>query len=53
MSFIEIRFQSSPKEVKGMSTEELRSSFLVQQLMKPDALHLIYSHDDSVILWGG
>ncbi|MES2004906.1 MAG: 5-dehydro-4-deoxy-D-glucuronate isomerase [Bacteroidota bacterium] len=49
---MEIRFQSSPKEVKGMSTEELRANFLIQELMKPDALTLVYSHYDRVIVGG-
>jgi 4-deoxy-L-threo-5-hexosulose-uronate ketol-isomerase len=49
---MEIRFQSSPKEVKGMSTEELRSNFLVQELMSPGALKLVYSHFDRVIVGG-
>ncbi len=49
---MEIRFQNSPKEVKGMSTNELRSNFLIQQLMKADALSLVYSHYDRVIVGG-
>lgn len=49
---MEIRFQSSPKEVKGMCTEELRSNFLIQQLMKQDELTLVYSHYDRVIVGG-
>ena len=49
---MEIRFQNSPKEVKGMSTDELRSNFLIQQLMKEDALSLVYSHYDRVIIGG-
>jgi 4-deoxy-L-threo-5-hexosulose-uronate ketol-isomerase len=49
---MEIRFQSSPKEVKGMCTEELRSNFLVQDLMQKDALKLVYSHYDRVIVGG-
>ena len=49
---MEIRFQNSPKEVKGMSTDELRSNFLIQQLMKEDALSLVYSHYDRVIVGG-
>ncbi len=49
---MEIRFQSSPKEVKGMCTEELRANFLVQQLMKPDEITLVYSHYDRVIIGG-
>ncbi len=49
---MEIRFQSSPKEVKGMCTEELRSNFLVQQLMKTDEVTLVYTHYDRVIVGG-
>lgn len=49
---MEIRFQSSPKEVKGMCTEELRSNFLIPQLMKKDELTLVYSHYDRVIIGG-
>jgi 4-deoxy-L-threo-5-hexosulose-uronate ketol-isomerase len=49
---MEIRFQSSPKEVKGMTTQELRENFLVQDLVKADALKLVYSHYDRVIIGG-
>ncbi len=49
---MEIRFQSSPKETKGMSTEEIRANFLVTELMKPDTLKLVYSHFDRVIVGG-
>lgn len=49
---MEIRFQSSPREVKGMNTQELRENFLVQQLMQVDAITLVYSHFDRVIVGG-
>ena len=49
---MEIRFQSSPKEVKGMNTEEIRSNFLVPELMNADSLKLVYSHFDRVIVGG-
>ena len=49
---MEIRFQSSPKEVKSMCTEELRANFLVQQLMQPGEIKLVYSHYDRVIVGG-
>lgn len=49
---MEIRFQSSPKEVKGMNTAELRSNFLVSPLMTVDVLSLVYSHYDRVIIGG-
>ena len=49
---MQIRFQNSPKEVKGMSTAELRENFLVQSLMQADHLELVYSHYDRVIVGG-
>lgn len=49
---MEIRFQASPKEVKGMNTAELRSNFLVSDMMKKDELTLVYSHYDRVIVGG-
>ena len=49
---MEVRFQNSPKEVKGMNTEEIRSNFLVRELMNADALKLVYSHFDRVIVGG-
>jgi 4-deoxy-L-threo-5-hexosulose-uronate ketol-isomerase len=49
---MEIRFQSSPKEVKGMTTQELRENFLVQDLVNADTLKLVYSHYDRVIVGG-
>lgn len=49
---MEIRFQSSPKEVKAMTTAELRANFLVAELMKVDELTLVYSHYDRVIIGG-
>lgn len=35
-----------------MNTEELRSNFLVQQLMQPNQIKLVYSHYDRVIIGG-
>jgi 4-deoxy-L-threo-5-hexosulose-uronate ketol-isomerase len=49
---MEIRFQSSPKETKGMSTEEIRANYLVPSLMNGDAIKLVYSHFDRVIVGG-
>ncbi len=49
---MEIRFQSSPTEVKGMSTERLRASFLLSNMMKSDEINLTYSHYDRVIVGG-
>lgn len=49
---MEIRFQNSPNETKGMTTEELRENFLVEGLMKDDEIKLVYSHYDRVIVGG-
>ena len=49
---MDIRFQSSQKEVKGMNTEELRNNFLMKDLMKADMLTLVYAHHDRMITGG-
>lgn len=49
---MQIRFQNSPKEVKGMSTAELRENYLIQSLMQADHVELVYSHYDRVIVGG-
>jgi 4-deoxy-L-threo-5-hexosulose-uronate ketol-isomerase len=49
---MEIRFQNSPAEVKGMDTQGLRANFLMQQLMVDDEIKLVYSHYDRVIIGG-
>ncbi|HEV3415084.1 MAG TPA: 5-dehydro-4-deoxy-D-glucuronate isomerase [Puia sp.] len=49
---MEIRFEHSPKEVRGMITEELRRAFLTERLMEPDGVRLVYTHYDRVIVGG-
>jgi 4-deoxy-L-threo-5-hexosulose-uronate ketol-isomerase len=49
---MELRFQNSPKETKGMDTGQLRENFLVKELMQDDAIQLVYSHYDRVIVGG-
>jgi 4-deoxy-L-threo-5-hexosulose-uronate ketol-isomerase len=49
---MEIRFAHSPREVLGMSTEELRRAFLTEPLMEPDSVRLVYTHYDRVIVGG-
>ena len=49
---MEIRFQNSPKETSEMNTQELRGNFLVENLMVDDAVQLVYSHYDRVIVGG-
>jgi 4-deoxy-L-threo-5-hexosulose-uronate ketol-isomerase len=49
---MQIHFQNSPKEVKGMTTEELRDNFLCEGLMQDDGIDYLYSHYDRVIVGG-
>jgi 4-deoxy-L-threo-5-hexosulose-uronate ketol-isomerase len=49
---MEIRYHHSPEETASMHTEALRKNFLVQRIMQPDGIHLVYSHYDRVIIGG-
>jgi 4-deoxy-L-threo-5-hexosulose-uronate ketol-isomerase len=49
---MEIRFQNSPKETRGMTTDELRSNFLCENLMVTDEITYTYSHYDRMIIGG-
>ncbi|MEO6549250.1 MAG: 5-dehydro-4-deoxy-D-glucuronate isomerase [Ferruginibacter sp.] len=49
---MEIRFQNSPKETASMNTEELRKNFLCSSLMQNDAIQLVYTHYDRMIIGG-
>lgn len=46
------RYESSPRETAGMSTNQLRDNFLVETLFTPNQIHLVYSHYDRMILGG-
>lgn len=49
---MEIRFQSSPKETSQMDTRQLRANFLVEKLMQPGSIQLLYTHYDRMIIGG-
>ncbi|RYY17418.1 MAG: 5-dehydro-4-deoxy-D-glucuronate isomerase [Chitinophagaceae bacterium] len=49
---MQIRFQNSPKETAGMTTQQLRENFLIEQLMQPGKISLTYSHYDRMIVGG-
>ena len=49
---MDVRLESSPREVKGMNSEELRQSFLVEDLMVEDRVQLVYTHYDRMIIGG-
>jgi 4-deoxy-L-threo-5-hexosulose-uronate ketol-isomerase len=48
----EVRYASSPREVKQMNTEELRKEFLIRNIMEQDVINLVYSHHDRFITGG-
>ncbi|WP_338359385.1 5-dehydro-4-deoxy-D-glucuronate isomerase [Yeosuana marina] len=48
----EVRYTASPREVKEFNTEQLRSEFLVQSILKSDTINLVYSHYDRFITGG-
>lgn len=45
----EVRYAASPQDVKLYDTTRLRDEFLIDNLMVPDQLNLIYSHYDRFI----
>jgi 4-deoxy-L-threo-5-hexosulose-uronate ketol-isomerase len=49
---MQVRFQNSPEETKGMDTEQLRKNFLIQDLFRDETLQLVYSHYDRMIIGG-
>ncbi|WP_111307469.1 5-dehydro-4-deoxy-D-glucuronate isomerase [Confluentibacter sediminis] len=48
----EVRYAASPREVKEFNTEQLRNEFLVQNILEPDTINLVYSHYDRFITGG-
>lgn len=49
---MQIRFQNSPQETKGMTTAQLRENFLCEGLMVDNKLVSVYSHYDRMVLGG-
>ncbi|RYY47848.1 MAG: 5-dehydro-4-deoxy-D-glucuronate isomerase [Chitinophagaceae bacterium] len=49
---MQIRFQNSPRETATMSTAELRTNFLIENLMQLGKIQLTYSHYDRMIVGG-
>lgn len=45
----QIRYASSPLDVKQYDTSRLRKEFLIDNLMKPDSIQLVYTHFDRYI----
>ncbi len=49
---MEQRYESSPREVEMMNTEELRENFLMESLFEDGAAHFVYSHYDRMVSGG-
>lgn len=49
---MEQRFHHSTTETRGMHTAALRQAFLVEQLMLPGTVRLVYTHYDRMIIGG-
>ena len=49
---MEMRYPLHPEQVKRLTTEELRSHFLLQNLFQTNILTLVYSHIDRMITGG-
>jgi 4-deoxy-L-threo-5-hexosulose-uronate ketol-isomerase len=46
------RYAIGPNEAKQFDTQTLRENFLLQNLMQPDAINLVYTHYDRMIVGG-
>lgn len=46
------RYATSPAQVPGMSTGELRTAYLVDEVFVPGQIRLTYTHHDRVVLGG-
>jgi 4-deoxy-L-threo-5-hexosulose-uronate ketol-isomerase len=49
---MQIRFESSRKEVSQMDTASLRENFLIEDIFETDKLSFVYSHYDRVMIGG-
>jgi 4-deoxy-L-threo-5-hexosulose-uronate ketol-isomerase len=49
---MEIRYESSPREVERMNTAELRENFLVEQVFVEDKIQVVYTHYERLIVGG-
>ncbi len=48
----EIRYSNHPEDAKHYDTERIRKDFLVQNLMTPDDVNMVYSMNDRFIVGG-
>ena len=49
---MEIRYATSPKDMKNFTTQRLREEYLIPEVFKADEVLLVYSHYDRIIAGG-
>lgn len=49
---MEMRYPSHPEKVKHFDTAQIRDEFLIPELFSKDAVNLVYSHIDRIIIGG-
>ncbi len=49
---MEQRYESNPRDVEVMNTEELRENFLMESLFEEGKAHFVYSHYDRMVSGG-
>jgi 4-deoxy-L-threo-5-hexosulose-uronate ketol-isomerase len=49
---MELRHATSPEQIPGMDTAELRRRYLVEDLFVPDEVRAVHTHHDRVVLAG-
>lgn len=49
---MELRHATHPEMIRGASTEDLRRSYLVDDLFTDDAVNAVYTHHDRIVLAG-
>ncbi len=49
---VDVRYAVHPNEFKSLQTQELRASFLVENIFKDNEVHIVYSHYDRLIIGG-
>lgn len=49
---MEQRYATNPAQIPGMTTEQLRASYLVPELFVPGQINVVYTHHDRIVLGG-
>lgn len=49
---MEQRYATNPAQIPGMTTAELRASYLVPELFAPGEIRAVYTHHDRIVLGG-